>query len=315
MNPELVETRRSTAAVGAAPGLDAAVGPGFAPVIGTIKGKLLLSSSILFLFSWISKAALPRNCVQLFDRVQSCTSIGGGTGFYTFICVCAWVLCALILYLHVSKGEAALQIEAPQKAKVNYWVLELALVGSIGFTAFCSACNTSLWTSRFAGGSAGFMKFGVACAFFGSFGMAVLTYVAFKKLQANPTVIAVTNGNANPEHAFRGGANPVAEVYVPPAAAAAAGPGPGMVYPGGPGGPGAGVGAGAAGHPGVNETPPPSYEASDSNTKAPPPLPRAARPGSFSAGAPPKPASRPGSFSGPPKPASRPGPAPGVYGI
>ena len=67
------------------------------------------------------------------------------------------------------------------------------------------ACNTSLWTSRFAGGSAGFMKFGVACAFFGSFGMAVLTYVAFKKLQANPTVIAVTNGNANPEHAFRGG--------------------------------------------------------------------------------------------------------------
>ena len=56
MNPELVETRRSTAAVGAASGLDAAVGPGFAPVIGTIKGKLLLSSSILFLFSWISKA-------------------------------------------------------------------------------------------------------------------------------------------------------------------------------------------------------------------------------------------------------------------
>lgn len=293
LNPQL---HRSTSTTGGASGVEAVVGPGFAPVIGTIKGKLLLACSTLFFFSWVSKAALPKNCTPAAAgfSLRICTSIGKGTGFYTFITASSWLVCVTLLLLLVFKGEVVVAADCFAKTSVNYWVLELGLVASFGFTTFCTACNTSIWTSAYAGAGSGvgFMKFGIACAFFGAFSMAVLSYIAFQKLKANPTVVTA-NANANPEHAFRGGAEPVAELYVAPPVE---GGGPGMVYPP--------VGAGAgAGHPGVDDVPPPSYEAfADDEVKAPP-----SRPSGQPTG---RPASGP-----PPKPAARPGPAPGVYGI
>lgn len=201
LNPQL---HRSTSTTGGASGVEAVVGPGFAPVIGTIKGKLLLACSTLFFFSWVSKAvsltntsplaeiisriatrgshlchqspanssppfppplspsillflfptrfliyiikktpyalvlsinipqALPKNCTPAAAgfSLRICTSIGKGTGFYTFITASSWLVCVTLLLLLVFKGEVVVAADCFAKTSVNYWVLELGLVAS-----------------------------------------------------------------------------------------------------------------------------------------------------------------------------------------
>lgn len=73
LNPQL---HRSTSTTGGASGVEAVVGPGFAPVIGTIKGKLLLACSTLFFFSWVSKAVSLTNTSPLAEIISRIATRG-----------------------------------------------------------------------------------------------------------------------------------------------------------------------------------------------------------------------------------------------
>jgi hypothetical protein len=116
--------------------------------------------------------------------------------FYTFVAVVAWLYASILLMLYASKGEAYLRTLT---TCISWYAIELSLTVSIGFTAFLCACTSAANFAVYTG--AGGAKFGIACAFFGSFGMCFWAYLAWSKMAAHTVVLPpVQMGGAPPQH-------------------------------------------------------------------------------------------------------------------